>query len=198
MARPQTSRVTTSPRRRTLVLAVAAGIASSALRAQPKGDRPAPPQELAQDLSGARLQGQARFRYFGFSVYDARLWTSSALNADSWQKQRLALELQYQRSLVGRQIAERSIEEIRRQPGVDDERAARWLAALLPVFPDVIEGDRITGLHLPGEAIKFYFNTRPVAEVRDAELAQRFMAIWLGPTTSEPALRAALLGLARP
>jgi len=198
MTQPLIPGDTPSTTRRTLVLAVTTGFASAIVRAQPKGDRPTLPQELAQDLSGARLHGQARFRYFGFSVYDARLWASSALNSDSWQKQRLALELQYQRSLVGRQIAERSVDEIRRQPGVDEERAARWLAALLPVFPDVNEGDRIIGLHLPGEAIKFFFNARLVAEIRDAELAQRFMAIWLGPTTSEPALRAALLGLARP
>jgi hypothetical protein len=35
-----------------------------------------------------------------------------------------------------------------------------------------------------------------VGEVRDATFARLFFGIWLSPRTSEPQLRAALLGLA--
>jgi hypothetical protein len=37
------------------------------------------------------------------------------------------------------------------------------------------------------------FNGQPLGEIRDAEFARRFFAIWLSPQTSEPKLRLALL-----
>jgi hypothetical protein len=55
-------------------------------------------------------------------------------------------------------------------------------------------GDRITGVHRPGEAAVFFVNGRGVGEVRDARFAQLFFGIWLSPRTSQPALRASLLG----
>lgn len=65
-------------------------------------------------------------------------------------------------------------------------------------FPDVKEGDRLTGVHRPGEAARFHFNGASVGELRDAEFARLFFGIWLSPRTSEPALRDALLGTAPP
>ena len=56
-------------------------------------------------------------------------------------------------------------------------------------------GDRITGVHLPGEGARFFVNGRLQGELRDADFARLFFGIWLSPRTSEPALREALLGL---
>ncbi len=62
------------------------------------------------------------------------------------------------------------------------------------LFPDVHAGDRITGVHRPGEGAAFFVNGRAVGEVRDSRFAQLFFGIWLSPRTSQPSLRAALLG----
>ena len=62
------------------------------------------------------------------------------------------------------------------------------------LFPDVQAGDRITGVHRPGVGARFHVNGRLAGEVRDADFARLFFAIWLSPRTSEPQLRAALLG----
>jgi hypothetical protein len=62
------------------------------------------------------------------------------------------------------------------------------------LFPDVKAGDRITGVHRPGESAAFFVNGRAVGEVREARFASLFFGIWLSPRTSQPALRAALLG----
>ena len=61
-------------------------------------------------------------------------------------------------------------------------------------FPDVKNGDRITGVQQPGEGLRFYVNGRAGGELRDAEFARRFIGIWLGEQTSQPALRQSLLG----
>jgi hypothetical protein len=91
-------------------------------------------------------------------------------------------------------IAERSITEMRRVGSFDDEQAQRWLAALKQIFPDVNAGDRITGVHRPGEGARFHVNGRLAGEVRDPLFARLFFGIWLSSRTSEPQLRAALLG----
>lgn len=151
------------------------------------------PPELREELPAARLAGQGRLRFFGLSVYDARLWRTAAPGPEPWQ-QPLALELAYTRDLVGDQIAERSLVEMRRVGEVSPSQAERWLAQMRQLFPDVRAGDRITGVHRPGEGARFFLNGRRLGEVADANFARLFFAIWLSPRTSEPALRAQLLG----
>ena len=90
----------------------------------------------------------------------------------------------------------RSLEEMRRVGTVPAAEGERWLAAMKQLFPDVNDGDRLTGVHRPGEAARFHLNDRFLGEVRDGAFARLFFSIWLSPKTSEPKLRAALLGLA--
>jgi Chalcone isomerase-like len=158
------------------------------------GAQVAVPAEVSAELPGARLLGQGRLTYFGLHIYDARLWVADGFAADSFALRPLALELEYARALVGKLIAERSLDEMKRAGGFADDRGHRWLTAMTQTFPDVTKGDRLTGLHRPGEAASFFLNGKPRGEVRDAEFARRFFGIWLSPQTSEPKLRAALLG----
>jgi hypothetical protein len=66
---------------------------------------------------------------------------------------------------------------------------------MLQFFPDVRPGDRITGVQRPDGVVRFFLNGQLRGEKRDADFARRFFGIWLAPVTSEPRLRAALLGL---
>ena len=159
------------------------------------GAAPAPP-ELAQIAGELGLRGQMRFRVWGFEVYDARLWTAPGFAPAQAEGQLLALELRYLRDFAAKDIAERSLKEMRRGAAVAAEQESRWLAEMLRVFPDVRKGDRLLGLQRPGEAAVFWLNGQPRGEIRDAEFARRFFGIWLSPQTSEPALRRALLGAA--
>ncbi len=62
------------------------------------------------------------------------------------------------------------------------------------LFPDVAEGDALSGEHQPGVGARFARNGRPLGEVADPGFSRAFFSIWLDPRTSEPGLRAALLG----
>jgi len=57
----------------------------------------------------------------------------------------------------------------------------------------VRKGDRVTGVHRPGQGAAFWVNGRASGEVLDADFARLFFGIWLSPDTSEPRLREALL-----
>ena len=178
-----------APERRRLLCAAALIALAPAAHAQA-----GPPPEVAQDLPGARLQGQGTLRWLGLRVYDAALWTRAPLAAADAANTPLALELRYARRLKGPLIAERSLDEMRRQGPIDEDSARRWMAAMTGLFPDVDDGDRITGVHRPGVGARFHVNGRLAGEVGDAQFARRFFGIWLSDSTSEPALRSALLG----
>lgn len=161
--------------------------------------RPTPPELRVEwgEASPARPQGETRMRFFGLAVYDIALWAPSPVPADSWERQALALAITYRRNLSGERIAERSLDEMRRGGPIDDATAQGWLAEMKRLFPDVNDGDRITGVLQPGQAARFHLNGRLVGELRDARFAALFFGIWLAPWTSEPALRSALLGSPR-
>ena len=154
------------------------------------------PPEVATDLPGARLQGRGRLTFLTLHVYDIRLWTLAPLRAADTERSPLALEIEYARGLKGPLIAERSIDEMMRVGSFSVADGERWLAAMTALFPNGRAGDRITGVHQPGTGARFHVNGRFVGEVREAEFARLFFAIWLSPRTSEPRLRQALLGSA--
>ncbi len=178
----------TTPTRRQALLLAAGACTAGWTRASTA------PSELQQALPGARLQGQGRLRFFGLHVYDIRLWTPAGFAPERWADSALALEIEYARTLYGQQIAERSLDEMKRQGEIAPDTGSRWLAEMARLFPDVKQGDRITGLHQPGAGATFFINGQRRGEQREADFARRFFGIWLAPQTSEPALRERLFG----
>ena len=83
---------------------------------------------------------------------------------------------------------------MRRGGPIADPEAAAWRAAMRAAFPDVAPGDRLTGVHEPAQGTRFHFNGRVTGAIEDSTFARRFYAVWLGPQTSQPALRAELIG----
>ena len=147
-------------------------------------------------LSGSRLRGEGKLRFLGLGIYQARLWTSPSFRADQALDHPVVLELTYLRDFEGDSIAQRSLDEMRRAGPLSEAQAQRWLAAMQRLFPDVRSGERVTGLHLPGQGASFWVDGRPLGEIADPEFGRRFFGIWLSPSTSQPGLRLSLLGLA--
>jgi hypothetical protein len=154
------------------------------------------PAEVREGLASARLLGQGRLRFLGLLVYEARLWVADGFDAARFADHAFALELIYARRLVGKQIAERSLQEMQRVPGIPSALGEQWLADMIETFPDVEANDRITGWNQPRTGVRFQFNGRLRRDLADVEFARRFFGIWLADSTSQPALRLALLGRA--
>jgi hypothetical protein len=163
-------------------LAVLAALSCWLLLAQASG--PPAPQDMQR-------VGAGTLRWFGLRVYDAEL--RAGVRPVGYAHP-FALTLRYARTLEGSAIAERSLEEIEALGfGSPGERAA-WGAAMRALFPDVAEGDTLTGLHLPGRGARFFHNGRLLGEIDDSHFSRAFFSIWLDPRTRAPSLRAALLG----
>jgi len=145
----------------------------------------------ATQVPGAALVGEGRLRMFGFKIFDAKLY---APNGQFRANAPYALKLTYLRNFKGSKIAERSADEMRRLGMRDQARLARWTDQMKAIFPNVSPGSSITGVRdARGRAI-FYRGGRKLGTISDLGFADRFFAIWLGPRTNDPRLRARLIG----
>ncbi|MFM1908050.1 MAG: hypothetical protein RLZZ591_1727 [Pseudomonadota bacterium] len=171
----------------------AGGATAQGLPEAPPLSTPPAPGFVASAIGSARLAGTSLFKYWGFEVYLASLWVTPAFKATTYWQSPFALELNYLRTLEGRAIAQRSLEEMQRAGNLAPELATAWLASMAQIFPNVNKGDTLTGLHLPERGARFLVNGQPLGEITHADYSRRFFGIWLGASTSAPGLRAALL-----
>ncbi len=145
---------------------------------------------ISEYVTSPKKVGEARFSFLFWDVYDAALYTQS--DATSLVPP-YALELKYLRDLDGAAIAERSIEEMKKQ-GVDDkQKLSRWEAQMKAIFPDVDDTSVITGIADANNTSHFYLGNDKIGTIDDTEFTSRFFGIWLSKDTSEPKFRAKLL-----
>ena len=148
----------------------------------------------AREISpGLQSAGRTRLRVWGFEVYDAALAVAPGFRSGDFAAHAFALELNYLRNFSAAEIARVSIEQMRRHGSFDAAQGERWQSQLTSLLPSVKRGDRLTGIHRPGRGAQFVFNGTPVGELADPQFSKLFFSIWLGASTSEPAMRQALL-----
>lgn len=148
--------------------------------------------QVEKYIQGAQKTGEARLKYLMWNVYDATLYTP---NAEYNNTEPFALKLDYLMGLQGKDIADRSIEEIEKQGFNDQDKLNKWAALLDEIFPDVNKGVSITGVRDNKGHTIFYKNNERIGYIDDPEFTKCFFDIWLGDKTSEPVLRQQLLGL---
>ena len=159
---------------------------------------PKAPNELTAFGQGAvwQLQGAGALRFFGFKAYDANLWSVGAAKANPLvDKSLFALEIVYNTGIKAEEIVNVSLIEMARLRKLTDLQIKTWTADMQRTFPNVAQGDRLTGVYVPKVGTRFFFNTRLIAEINDPAFGDAFFAIWLDEGTKRAELRRALLGL---
>ncbi|EKE76720.1 chalcone isomerase family protein [Gallaecimonas xiamenensis] len=127
-----------------------------------------------------QLQGQGRYSYLFWDLYDARYY-----KAEDGQ----ALSLTYLRAIDADDILAQTRKEWRRL----DLGQPQWLAWLARYCPDVQAGDELR-LEVQQQQSRLYFNGQLLASNDDPAFGPAFLAIWLSHKTRAPGLRQALLG----
>jgi hypothetical protein len=187
----------TVPRRHVLALLGSSGLWLSGLdlaTAASPAQGAVTSAQVAQVLPGVRMAGEGLLRVWGLQVYRSRLWVLPGFRAADYAQQPLVLELEYLRAFRATDIARRSIEEMRGIGAFTDAQAERWQRDLAALLPDVAPGDRLLGVHRPGQGARFYGGDKDLGMIEDPQFSRLFFGIWLDPKTSEPGLRQALLG----
>ena len=149
------------------------------------------PDLVTRDIMGLAVRGGAVMRFIGLKVYDVRLWTQMKPFSHT---DPFVVELVYDISLKGKDIADRSVKEMRAQGISDEIKLKLWGDEMAKIFPDIKQGDTLIGVSLPGKEARFYNREKLIATVPDPDFAKAFFDIWLSEKTSEPKLRVKLLG----
>lgn len=148
------------------------------------------PNPVVEALEEPAQIGEARFTYYFWDVYDAALYSPKG----QWKNQPpYALNLTYLRDVKGEKIAQRSIDEIKKQGFDDAEKLAIWRQKMNEIFPDVDEDDELLGIAVSKQVTRFYYNDNLIGTVEDSEFTKWFFAIWLSESTSQPEFRQKLL-----
>jgi hypothetical protein len=149
-------------------------------------------ETVLKAIPNALPVGEGKLSVAFWDVYDATLYAPEG----TWTPSRpYALSLRYFRDIKGRDIADRSVQEIRGQGFNDEVKLAAWNAQLKSIFPDVQPGSVLSAVFIPGKHTQFFNNGAPIGTIKGDEFANHFAGIWLSEKTSEPALRKQLLGL---
>lgn len=139
--------------------------------------------------SESHLWGEAQLKWFGLSIYKARLWV---IDGPLYQSDML-LEITYDRSLSAESIVEQSVQELKRQK-INETLLSKWALTLKNIIPHVERGDQISAFYSPQKGLTFYHNqNKKLGQIEDDFFARSFLDIWLGEKTSQPELRRQLL-----
>lgn len=140
----------------------------------------------------AAMVGQGMLSYAFWDIYTATLYAPDGV----WNAAKpFALSLEYYRSINSKDIADRSVQEMRKQGFSNEVTLAAWNAQMKTIFPNVKKGTQLTAIYQPAQETIFYNGITPIGVIKGDEFGQWFFAIWLAEKTSEPTLRRALLGL---
>ena len=153
---------------------------------------PVLPVQATAGMPTLKAMGGGLLRIFGFQVYNAYLWTPEGASFDPAKPH--VLDIHYLRTFSAKQLAERSIDEMRGQGTGNEAVYPKWIAEMQRVFADVKEGDRLTGIATPARTAKFFHNGAYRGEVADAAFTDAFFGIWLSEKSSQPGMRERLLG----
>lgn len=149
-------------------------------------------EAILEALPGASVVGRGILSYAFWDVYKATLYAPKG----RWSPaQPFALSIEYYRAIDGDDIADRSVQEMRKQGFNDEVKLAAWNAQMKDIFPDVKDGLILSAVYLPGKQTAFYSGGTVIGSIKGDEFGKMFFGIWLDEKTSEPDLRRALLGM---
>lgn len=145
------------------------------------------------ELPNVKVLGSGDFHWFGFKVYNVKLWTETT---PLDMAKPFALELTYNRGISRRLLVKTVISEIKRLNGheISAVKLQDWQNKLIIAFPDVASGDELIGVYLPSQGFRMYNKQGLTADIRDPELARYFFAVWLDKRAKDGVLRSKLLG----
>lgn len=126
---------------------------------------------------------QARYRYYGFLVFDSALYAQSAeiFKRDFLGRDPIALKLCYHRELQVDDFRQSAIKTLALNPNVPSEQLQPRIELLHSKYREVREGDCYQLSFKPGKGTELAFNGTPLVLIPGDDFAQYYLGIWLSP-----------------
>jgi len=152
------------------------------------------PEPVVEQGYELRKVGAGELRWLGMAIYQASLWTSSGRYSGFGPQETVALSLDYRRAFKRDDLIRITDTAWRRLGQPDAAQRERWLAELRRGWSDVVAGQNVTTVVIPGGPTHFYDGSGRFARVDDPAFGPAFLAIWLDPRSVVADLRIRLLG----
>ena len=151
-------------------------------------------KQLSAVLSSGEFitTGEATFSLLFWDLYKSSLKTTSGKYPISLEQDRLIFHIDYFADISSEDLINRTIEQWQHQR-VPKEAYSSYIEQLHSIWPNITKGDSLAVL-VEAEQSSFYFNDRYIGVIADKAFGKLFVNIWLDKNTSQPALRAQLLG----
>lgn len=136
--------------------------------------------------------GETTFSILFWDLYTSKLFTTSGRYPISPEDEALILHINYLADISRDDLIMRTVEQWQHL-GVKEEQYQHFVKELKNLWPDITDGDSLA-LLIEDDKSVFYFNDLSIGAINDPEFGPLFVDIWLSENTSQPALRAELLG----
>lgn len=136
--------------------------------------------------------GEATFSFLFWDLYHSQLQTTSGRYPISLEHERLIFQIHYLANISNNNLISRTVEQWQLQ-GISKDIYRQYVEKLTTLWPNIEKGDRLAMLMQKNKS-SFYYNDRYLGAINDNVFGQLFINIWLDESTSEPLLRAQLLG----
>ncbi len=136
--------------------------------------------------------GEATFSILFWDLYTASLKTTYGKYPISLEKEQLIFHIDYFADISNEDLIDRTIEQWQHQK-IPKEIYSPYIEQLSSIWPNISKGDSLAIL-VQAEQSVFYFNDQYIGVIKDNAFGRLFVDIWLDKKTSEPSMRAKLLG----
>ena len=138
-----------------------------------------------------QVVGTGILKVFFMDIYNLTLHSKGR---DYRVSDHFALEFDYKKSVSKKTIVDASINELSKVPNVGSIEIKAWKQILEKGIIDMQAGEKASVVFSKSGDVEFWLENRETFSFQDLKFAENFATIWLGPQTSHPKLRLALLG----
>jgi hypothetical protein len=138
-----------------------------------------------------QVVGTGVLKVFFMDIYSITLHSKER---DYSVSDHFALEFDYKRSVSKKTVIDASMDELSKAPNVGSVEIKAWKQILEKGISDMQAGEKASVVFSKAGDVEFWLENQEPVSFKDLKFAENFAAIWLGPQTSHPKLRSALLG----
>lgn len=149
------------------------------------------PASIQNSFRNPHLIGSSNLKYFGINVYKIFLWSE---NEEFSYNRKFAIQIIYNMNFSVDELAERSIDEIKRLHILSAQEEENYFQQLKTIFRPIKKGDQKVALFTPNKGVTMFHNNVMTGKIRDQKLARLFVDIWLDERGSYPEMTKEMLG----
>ena len=146
--------------------------------------------DISNKAHNLKTVGQAEMRWLMFPLYRVTLKTSDGQYQENRYPQ--SLDILYRRNIDKQDLLTATDGEWKRL-GIPSAKRQEWLRQLANLWPSIKRGDKLSFQVNSQGHNYFVHNGKKLGGIVDKQFGESFLAIWLSPKTSRPAIRRQLI-----